>query len=197
LTDTKFGDYVAMPHAGKMRFAAAVRARVRLGGRNPYPRIVRAIADGLRGGDFSRLAADAVRLADARDVDRFRSIAFYFAEYLASNPGLVLAEEKPAVYWSHPDLVVKVSPHFVVKHPDGRYDALRLWMRDTAPPAVTVQAELGLLASTMRNLWPGAAPVLLDTRRTDGEHRALIRPLPETKAWLDQEAAQFGAAWRA
>jgi hypothetical protein len=197
ITDTVFGDYVALAPAAKRRTATAIRLGKRLGGGgNPYQKIVLAISEALAGAEFESCAARAIAATKEADQNRCRDVARRFGAYLRRHPGVSAVVVKPTLLWSAHGLRVKVAPHYVVRQCDGRLDALRLWMRESAPPPTTVRAELGLLSATVPKYWPAARPMLVDLRQEDSEQCDLDLPLAETLGWLAREAAEFVEFWK-
>lgn len=93
------------------------------------------------------------------------------------------------------DLPVKINPHFGLRYPDGRAEAVRLHFDEQPPSADAALAILHLMARHMDQILPGAEPVLADVRRGVAH-----RPDPTVKAddverWLAGEAAGFSAIW--
>jgi len=94
-------------------------------------------------------------------------------------------------------LPVKINPHFGLRYPDGRAEAIRLHFDEEPPKADAIVANLHLLGRHMDQVLPHAEPVLVDLRRG-----ATIRPDAATKPeeverWLAGEAAAFAAMWSA
>jgi hypothetical protein len=96
--------------------------------------------------------------------------------------------------WRASDMAVKVTPNLVVQHPDGRVEAIRMYVRVEPLEREAADVMLWLMQQVAEQLHPdGVSPVVVDVRRGID-----FRPLeqdPGFVAWMHSEAAAYRAMW--
>jgi hypothetical protein len=193
-----FSRFVDRTGPAKATFVGGLRrARERRSGFNPHGPLVKALKSEIAfhgEGRYLRAAAEAVK---ERWQPLYGMLLPGALAYLRTvEPGTQLAQTRDAIGMVG-GLPVKINPHFGLRLPDGRAEAVRLHLDEQPPSDETVLATLHLLARHMEQVLPHAEPVLVDVRRG-----VVHRPDPATRAdqverWLAGEAAAFSATWSA
>lgn len=191
-----FARFVERTGPAKATFVGGLRrARERRSGFNPHGPLVKALKSEIAfhgGGRYLRAAADAVKPRWQPLYAALLPGALAYLETIA--PPTQLAQTRDAIGMVG-GLPVKINPHFGLRLPDGRAEAVRLHLDEQPPSPETVLATLHLMARHMDQVLPHAGPVLVDVRRgvvhrTDPTVRA-----DQVERWLAGEAAAFAATW--
>jgi hypothetical protein len=193
-----FARYLARTGPAKAALVGGLRRqRASRSGFNPHGQLVKALKADIAfhtGGAHLRAVVEAVK---PRWRPLYEALVPGALTYLGSldDPATVQVAATRDAIGMLGDLPVKVNPHFGLRYPDGRAEAVRLHFDEEAPSPDAVLAILHLMARHMAQILPGAEPVLVDVRRG-----AVHRPDPAIKAeeverWLAGEAAGFSAMW--
>ncbi|GLZ77022.1 hypothetical protein Afil01_18290 [Actinorhabdospora filicis] len=67
--------------------------------------------------------------------------------------------------WHNPSVTVRATPHLLLARPDGRKEALWLYLKADPLPAGDAEAMLYLAGAAMPEIFAGAEPVVVDVRR--------------------------------
>jgi hypothetical protein len=193
-----FARFVDRTGPAKATFVGGLRrARERRSGFNPHGPLVKAIRSEIAfhaGGRYLRAAAEAVK---PRWQPLYAALLPGALAYLETvEPGAQLAQTRDAIGMVG-GLPVKINPHFGVRYPDGRAEAVRLHLDEQAPSPETVLATLHLLARHMEQVLPHAEPVLVDVRRGVAHRTDPAVKADHVERWLAGEAAAFSATWSA
>ncbi|HEX6076337.1 MAG TPA: hypothetical protein VFZ32_13875 [Micromonosporaceae bacterium] len=96
--------------------------------------------------------------------------------------------------WRASDMAVKVTPNLVVQHPDGRVEAIRMYVRVEPLEREAADVMLWLMQQVAEQLHPdGVSPVVVDVRR--GIDFRSLEQDPGFVAWMHSEAAAYRAMW--
>jgi hypothetical protein len=173
------------------------RQRASRSGFNPHGQLVKALKADVAfhtGGTHLRAVLDAVK---PRWRPLYEVLVPGALTYLASldDPSSVqLAATRDALGMLG-DLPVKVNPHFGLRYPDGRAEAVRLHFDEQPPSPDATLAILHLMARHMAQILPGAEPVLVDVRRGEVHRADPAVKVEQVERWLAGEAAGFSAMW--
>lgn len=195
-----FTRYVTRTGPAKATFVGGLRrARERRSGFNPHGQLVKALKADIAfrtGGSYLAGVVDLVKERWKPLYEAVSAGATTYLEALGDPEQLSLAQTRDAVASVGP-LVVKINPHFGLRHADGRREAVRLHFDEAPPTPEAITATLHLMARHMDQILPNAEPVLVDLRR-GVTHRIdpSVKPA-DIDSWLTGEAAAFTAMWTA
>jgi hypothetical protein len=195
-----FTRYVTRTGPTKATFVGGLRRqRASGGGFNPHGQLVKALKADIQFGTAGRHLVEVVDQVKPRWRPLYSVLSQGARRYLDSlgdlaDVSLMPTHEALAMVDSLP---VKVSPHFGLRHADGRREAVRLHFDEEPPTREATIATLHLMASHMDQILPAAEPVLVDLRRGEVHRAGKSAGTPEVGRWLAGEAAAFAAMWRA
>jgi hypothetical protein len=193
-----FARFVDRTGPAKATFVGGLRrARERRSGFNPHGPLVKALRSEIAfhgGGRYLRAAAEAVKPRWQPLYAALLPGALAYLETIAPQTQVTQTRDAIGMVGSLP---VKINPHFGLRLPGGRAEAVRLHLDEQPPSPEAVLATLHLMARHMDQVLPHAEPVLVDVRRG-----VVHRTDPTVKAeqvdrWLAGEAAAFAATWSA
>jgi hypothetical protein len=96
--------------------------------------------------------------------------------------------------WQSAEMAVKVTPNLVVRHPDGRVEAIRMHVRAEPLEPDAADVMLWLMEQVGEQLHPGGVtPIVVDVRR--GTDFRSVGQEPGFVAWMHSEAAAYRAMW--
>jgi hypothetical protein len=156
--------------------------------RDCYRQMRAAIKSGRRMSRDHLAMESVIASCSARMKQHYREVADGWLRYVASCGNDTITELSTG-RWRAPELAVRVTPDLAVRRADGRYDAVKLYMRVDPPAPKHIGAILWLLQQAMPQCLPGGRAVLLDVRRC-----TVHTQLPantDFAAWLGTEAASF------
>ncbi len=161
--------------------------------RDYYRRFLYAARLGRRVGQDREIVEQAVEDAPAHKAGHYAELA---AGWLRWAPEIADTEVLPArtARWSSSDLSVRVTPHLVVRHPDGLVEAIRMHVKVEELKPETAEVMLWLLGQVGNQLHSnGVSPVVVDVRRG-----VAFRPHQSDRgfsAWMHAEAAAYRRIW--
>jgi len=193
-----FSRYVGRTGPAKAAFVGGLRRqRASRSGFNPHGQLVKALKADIAfhtGGAHLSEIVEAVK-------PRWRALygalvpgALAYLRSLDDASSVQLAAIRDALGMLD-DLPVKINPHFGLRYPDGRAEAVRLHFDEQPPSRDAVLAILHLMARHMDQILPGAEPVLVDVRRGVAHRPDPAVKADEVERWLAGEAAGFSAIW--
>ncbi|MEV4620465.1 hypothetical protein AB0J74_17380 [Asanoa sp. NPDC049573] len=191
-----FARYVDRTGPAKATFVGGLRKqRESRSGFNPHAQLVKALKSDIAFKGAGRHLHAVVNEVKPRYKPLYESLLPGALTYLGTlDKDTELAQTRDAIAMLG-DLPVKINPHFGLRHPDGRAEAVRLHLDEQPPSRETVIATLHLMSRHIDQVLPHADPVLVDLRRG-----VVHRPDPSVKPdqveqWLAGEAAAFRATW--
>ena len=191
-----FARYVDRTGPAKATFVGGLRRqRESRSGFNPHSQLVKALKADISFHGGGRFLHEVVNEVKPRWRPLYESLVPGALTYLSTlDKGTELAQTRDAIAMVG-DLPVKINPHFGLRLPDGRGEAVRLHLDEQPPSRETILATLHLMSRHMDAVLPHGSPVLVDVRRGIAH-----RPDPSVKAeqldqWLAGEAAAFRATW--
>lgn len=162
-------------------------------GRDFYRRFLLAAVAGRRMNNDRAVVQQAVRDAIPRRAAHYAELAEGWLNWVPEIQATRVLPRRTAS-WQAADLAVKVTPNLLVEHPDGRVEAIRMYLKPTPLEPAEANVMLWLMTQVDKQLHPsGALPVVVDVRRGMG-----FRPdVPDEgiAAWLQAEAVAYLTMW--
>ena len=191
-----FARYVDRTGPAKASFVGGLRKqRESKSGFNPHGQLVKALKADISFHGEGRYLHEVVNAVKPRWRPLYEALLPGALAYLSTLDRRVeLAQTRDAIAMLG-DLPVKINPHFGLRHPDGRAEAVRLHLDEQPPSPETVIATLHLMSRHMDQVLPHARPVLVDVRRGVTHHPDPSVKSAQVEQWLAGEAAAFRATW--
>jgi len=190
-----FTRYVGRTGPRKASFVGGLRRQRESGhGFNPHGQLVKALKADIQfrtGGTYLNAVVDQV---NPRWKPLYESVvpgALRFVESLEKPVEVTPTRDALCMIGTLP---VKINPHFGLRYPDGRGEAVRLHFDEDPPQEEATTAALFLMSRHMELVLPNATPVLVDLRRGDVLRPSAVKEA-EVERWLAGEAAAFSAMW--
>ncbi|GIF76556.1 hypothetical protein [Asanoa siamensis] len=191
-----FARYVDRTGPAKASFVGGLRRqRESRSGFNPHGQLIKALKSDIAFHGGGRYLHAVVNEVKPRWKPLYEALLPGALTYLSTlDKATDLAQTRDAIAMLG-DLPVKINPHFGLRHPDGRAEAVRLHMDEQPPSTETIIATLHLMSRHIDQVLPHATPAVVDLRRG-----TVHRPDPSVKTdqvetWLAGEAAAFRATW--
>ncbi|GAA4916310.1 hypothetical protein LX16_4064 [Stackebrandtia albiflava] len=156
--------------------------------RDFYRRILSAILAGRRSGDDLAVLRHALAEAPPSRRGNYQAVVDGWRKLLPQLAGTEHVKVQTGRWHDH-GLTVKVTPHLAYRLPDGRTEAMFLYLKADPLPAADAAAMLWIAAAAMPQACPGATPVIADVRR--GKAFRKVPSGSDYPAWLAAEAGGY------
>lgn len=101
-----------------------------------------------------------------------------------------------AAVWQAGDLALRVRPHLGLRLPDGSRAAVLVYVKEVPMTQEAANTGLRILQQTVRDVLPGATPLVLDARRGRAFRMSRRTNLAKLDALIAAEAAGYVVHWR-
>jgi len=161
--------------------------------RDFYRRFLLAVRQGRRADNDQAVIQQAVDNAPPNKVVHYKQLAEGWLRWVSQIQEAEVVPTRTG-RWQMADMAVKVTPNLVVQHPDGRVEAIRIYVRTEPLEREAADVMLWLMQQVSDQLHPdGISPIVVDVRRALDFRPA--EPDPGFVAWMHSEAAAYRAMW--
>lgn len=192
----QFTEYVRAAGPHRLNVVTGQVARVNepyAPARDFYRRFLLAVVAGRRMNNDRAAVQQVVRDAIPRKTSHYAQLGEGWLSWVPEIEDTRVLPNR-TVRWQASDMAVKVTPNLLVEHPEGRVDAVRLYLKVAPLEPEQADVMLWLMSQVAHQLHPnGANPVVVDVRRGIG-----FRPDSADdgfSAWMRAEAVAYRAMW--